>query len=239
MNIDFIKVPFTNNPSMQIYNGELFNRNPDKKYLNEKIVQHKKYKDDLFGEDSVFNNFNLFEDIKNKMQIVKESSFFELAMGIEEDIAVIHKGKLVAIHFSFPSGWIPSKGIGKDFKGLHQPVADNEKLIDSSNKLTDYMTKHTIRRWVWNITTIEGLSNHPLVHRPEKIQFENLFFRLETQISTPLDQDSSLFLVKVEVCPLQEVWSDIMLESINSMSDNVLQYKKLKNIKNYLNMISK
>jgi hypothetical protein len=30
-----------------------------------------------------------------------------------------------------------------------------------------------------------------------------------------------------------------MLESINSMSDNVLQYKKLKNIKNYLNMISK
>ena len=101
------------------------------------------------------------------------------------------------------------------------------------------MTKHTIRRWVWNITTIEGLSNHPLVHRPEKIQVENLFFRLETQISTPLDQDSSLFLVKVEVCPLQEVWSDIMLESINSMSDNVLQYKKLKNIKNYLNMISK
>jgi len=38
---------------------------------------------------------------------------------------------------------------------------------------------------------------------------------------------------------LQEVWSDIMLESINSMSDNVLQYKKLKNIKSYLNMISK
>jgi hypothetical protein len=77
------------------------------------------------------------------------------------------------------------------------------------------------------------------VHRPEKIQLENLFFRLETQISTPLDQDSSLFLVKVEVCPLQEVWSDIMLESINSMSDNVLQYKKLKNIKSYLNMITK
>ncbi len=239
MNIDFIKVPFTNNPSMQIYNGEIFNKNPDQNYIKEKLIQHKRYKRDLYGENSEFKKHNLLDAVKDKLEIDNSSSFFDIAMGLEEDIAVLYKGILVSIHFSFPSGWIPSSGIGKDFKGLHYPVADNDKLLDGSKKLTEYMKKHTIRRWVWNVTTIEGLSNHPLVDRPKEIQFENLYFRLETQISTPINLDSSLFLVKVQVVPLQKVWNDIMLESINSMSENVLQYKKLKEIKNYLNMVAK
>ena len=70
----------------------------------------------------------------------------------------MHKGKLEAISFCFPSGWVPSKGLGEGFNFLHNPVADNELLIKSSKKLTKYMCKNTIQRWVWNITTINGLS---------------------------------------------------------------------------------
>ena len=47
MNIDFIKVPFSNNPSMQKYDGPLFNSNPDEKYISEKHVQIKKYGKDF------------------------------------------------------------------------------------------------------------------------------------------------------------------------------------------------
>ena len=43
MNIDFIKVPFSNNPSMQKYDGPIFNPHPDEKYLSEKQLQLKKY----------------------------------------------------------------------------------------------------------------------------------------------------------------------------------------------------
>ena len=149
----------------------------------------------------------------------------------------MHKGKLEAISFVFPSGWIPSRALGRDFSFLHNPVADNELLMKSSDKLTKYMCKNTIQRWVWNVTTIKALSNHPEVARPEVVSFENLFFRLETQISTPLDTNTSLFLVLVEVYPLSEVWESTILDSINSMSESILSYKKLTDIKKYLNSL--
>ena len=88
---------------------------------------------------------------------------------------------------------------------------------------------------VWNVTTIPGLSNHPSEERPILNDFENLYFRLETQISTPLDESSSLFLVKVDVIPLKNVWDEVILESINSMSEDVLNYKNLSEIKKFLN----
>jgi hypothetical protein len=100
------------------------------------------------------------------------------------------------------------------------------------------MNKQTIRRWVWNVTTVPGLSNHPSEERPQLNDFENLYFRLETQISTPLDEFSSLFLVKVDVVPLEDLWDEVILESINSMSDDVINYKNLSEIKKFLNNLN-
>ena len=99
------------------------------------------------------------------------------------------------------------------------------------------MTKHRIQRWVWNVTTIKQLSNHPKVERPDITSFEDLYFRLETQISTPVDEETSLFSVHVSVVPLHAIWDNKILESINSMSDNILKYKNLVEIKKYLNTI--
>ena len=39
MNIDYVKTPFTNNPSMIRLEGPAFTKNPNKKYLNEKQRQ--------------------------------------------------------------------------------------------------------------------------------------------------------------------------------------------------------
>jgi hypothetical protein len=44
-----------------------------------------------------------------------------------------------------------------------------------------------------------------------------------------------LFLIKVEVFPLRDVWDPKILDSINSMSENVLNYKGLVEIKDLLN----
>ena len=137
---------------------------------------------------------------------------------------------------------IPTVYAFKDKKIVNafQGVISEKDFIDfieksAGKKLTEHMTKKTIRRWVWNLTTISNLSNHPNENRPEITDFESLYFRLETQISAPLDNKSSLFLVKVEVFPLKEVWDEIILESINSMSENILHYKKLIKIKKFLN----
>ena len=99
------------------------------------------------------------------------------------------------------------------------------------------MCNYTIQRWVWNVTTIQDLSNHPTTNRPELTNFDDLYFRLETQISSPVDEDTSLFLVLVEVVPLNEVWNISILKSINSMSESVLEYKNLIEIKKYLNSL--
>ncbi len=235
MHIDYVKTPFTNNPSMQKYSGPLLNENPRKIYLDEKLRQLSTYGDDLYGESEIFRDNNLIQLVSNTLGISQQNSLKDLSLLIEEDIAVMHKGKLEAISFCFPSSWIPSKAIGEDFIFLHNPVADNELLIKSGKKLTNYMYKNTIKRWVWNITTINELSNHPKIPRPLFNSINDLYFRVETQISTPLDEETSLFLVYVEVVELEQVWDEKILKSINSMSETVLEYKQLTKIKNYLN----
>ena len=67
--------------------------------------------------------------------------------------------------------------------------------------------------------------------------FENLYFRVETQTTAPIDKLTSLFFIKVDVLPLAEVWDIRILESINSMTEEVLNYKSLKKIKEILNRI--
>jgi len=235
MHLDFIKTPFTNNPSMQKYSGDLINNSPRSKYIEEKLIQISLRESELCGETKLFQKLKLLDKVSNLLDIQKFKTIKDLSMEIEEDIAVMHKGKLEAISFCFPSGWIPTKALGKDFAFLHEPVADNDLLIKSSQKLSKYMCSHSIQRWVWNVTTIKNLSNHPTINRPELSSFEELYFRLETQISTPVDEETSLFLVLVEVVPLNKIWNSRILESINSMSDNVLKYKNLIEIKKYLN----
>ena len=235
MHLDFIKTPFTNNPSMQKYSGDLVNNSPRSKYIEEKLIQISLRESEICGETKLFQKLKLLDKVSNLLDIQKFKTIKDLSMEIEEDIAVMHKGKLEAISFCFPSGWIPTKALGKDFAFLHEPVADNDLLIKSSQKLSKYMCSHSIQRWVWNVTTIKNLSNHPTINRPELSSFEELYFRLETQISTPVDEETSLFLVLVEVVPLNKIWNSRILESINSMSDNVLKYKNLIEIKKYLN----
>ena len=222
---------------MQKYSGNLINKLPRSKYIEEKINQLSLRESELCGETELFQKLQLLDKVSTLLEMEKFKTIKDLSTEIEEDIAVMHKGRLEAISFCFPSGWIPTEALRQDFALLHEPVADNDLLIKSSQKLSKYMCNHTIQRWVWNVTTIEDLSNHPTINRPKLTSFDDLYFRLESQISAPIDEDTSLFLVLVEVFPLNEVWNNSILKSINSMSESVLEYKNLIEIKKYLNSL--
>lgn len=235
MNIDFVKVPFSNNPSMSRYEGQIFNKNPSKIYLLEKQKQLNKFGDSIYGQTKVsIDNELLLKTLKflnfNNLTTIKE-----LTLMLEEDFAVMYEGKMELGSICFPSGWEFKEKLGKDFAYIHQPVADNNKLISSSKKLSEYMCKQTIQRWVWTITTSKELSEHPHLEKPQLTSFENLYFRVETQISTPIDDKTSLFLIKVDVYPLIDVWDLKIFDSVNSMSDSVLNYKGLVEIKELFN----
>jgi len=91
---------------------------------------------------------------------------------------------------------------------------------------------------VWTLSNSGELSQYPDGKSsvvPNTIN--DLWFRMETQTTSPLgDGESALFLVKVDVVPLREIWEVesnriLLTSSINSMSENVLRYKGLEHIK--------
>jgi hypothetical protein len=164
------------------------------------------------------------------------------AMTLEEDLAILHKGKLVSICFCFPSGFVPAQKLGESFFGLHLPVADGDTLRASSEKVAAIISRDgaLFRRHVWTVTSLPGLSQHPGYQRPLAVGIDDLYFRTETQTTVGIEGDTCLFFVKVDMHPLALVWEDpskrkILLESINSMTATTLEYKNLHAVKAILN----
>ena len=241
--LDFIKTPYTTRPNMQRWAGAMYNRNPNPLYLNAKKRELELLGDQLWAitHESTINQ--LVQKASIHCELEKTDNIVELALQIEEDIAIMHNGLLSAICFCFPSSWVPADRIGQSLTNIHKSVADGDMLVKASDRLTSTMAdagQSSFRRWVWTITTSPELSNHP--SRKSNIvpkSLDDLYFRVETQTTEPLgDNVSSLFFVKVDVCPLKDVWAenaDSILESINSMTDSILTYKNLQTIKQILN----
>lgn len=234
MLIDFVKTPYTTGPNMVRNTGPVFISSPNQEIIKQKKIELNKYGADLWAQEP------------RTEQIVKKAAEYcnvytddiiDLALMLEEDVAIMNKGKLAAICFCFPSGFKPSERIGMKLGDIHKPVADGEMLVRASPGIARVMTEQpSFRRWVWTVTNNPNLSNHP----DEKIDtvpltIDDLYFRYETQTTARVDNDTSLFFVKVDVVPLKAVWTHKILDSINSMSDNVLTYKNLHHIKQLLN----
>jgi hypothetical protein len=234
-----VKVPYLITPDISKYQGETFNKNPGSRYLHQKSIEL-----DRFGEQVLSHLPSFNESIKYISQYLGKEAIDlkELALQLEEDIAILKHGILEAICFCFPSGFIPSEKIGMNFFDMHFPVADGERLRLASDKVTALISTegNTFRRYVWTVTALSGLSQHPALTRPVPISIDDLYFRTETQTAIGLADDVCLFLVKVEMHPLQRIWDDgekrkQLLESINSMSTETLTYKNLQQIKQLLN----
>ena len=246
MNIEeIVKVPYTTQPRMTRNVGDVFNPNPSEIYLEDKNRQIHNFGYDLYGMNIPCITGKLIEKCESFLGKPITGDIVDFAMNFEEDVAIMHNGILSAICFCFPSSWIPFYGLNKTLEEVHQPVADGDHLRRVSSKLAKTMADPVLgsfRRYVWTITKVPELSNHPEIKKKYKkndLTFDNLYFRLETQTTMPLkDGLTSLFFVKVEVFPLKQVWHTIILESINSMTDAVLEYKNLKEIKILLNEIN-
>lgn len=236
MPIDFVKVPYTTGPNMIRNTGPVFIPSP-----NLEVIQAKKKQLELYGTDLwAQTDAKAVERAANYCNVYSDN-IVDLALRLEEDVAVMYQGQLAAICFCFPSGFKPSERIGMTLSDIHKPVADGETLVRASPGIARVMCEQSsFRRWVWTVTANPDLSNHPNNKKdlvPSSI--DDLYFRYETQTTAKVDNETSLFFVKVDVVPLREVWNQRILDSINSMSDAVLTYKNLHEIKTLLNNIIK
>lgn len=221
----------------------VINPGPRQDYIRQKHHELNLRGNDLWAE--LPGASLLIKQATQQLGLVETSSIVNFALQIEEDVAVMFHGRLVAICFCFPSSWIPHERIGMTLTDIHSPVADGDKLRTMSQRIAETMAdpaQGSFRRHVWTISNSGALSQHP-ANKSNRVPatIEDLWFRLETQTTMPLgDGESSVFFVRVETEPLSVIWEDAekrqtLLDSVNSMTDAVLEYKNLHLIKEILN----
>jgi len=230
--------PYTTRPNFKRLSGPLFNSDPSKQYIEQKLVEVTSIPGLAFQDASA-------------EQAVKETAaklgidavdIFELGPKLEEDVVVMHHGRLAAAFVAFPSGWAPHEKAMKTLMEIHEPVADNAELMAASNRISEMMSngQGPWHRYVWTITANPNLSNHPNYKAPIPESIDDLYFRYEHQtFDTVKIGETSVFLIKTVVLPLREYVDTeekmrIIKNSIASMSENVLTYKNLHRIKELL-----
>jgi hypothetical protein len=164
------------------------------------------------------------------------NSIKDLGLAIEDDVVIMHKGKLEACFVAFPSSWNAGEKVGKTLNELHEPIADNEALVRASEGIMRAMSSgQSFHRYTWGISSLSGYSNHPSYERPDFDSLDDLTFRVEHErTATVIKDTTAVFLIHVDIYPLKEVLKTdfgLIKESIDSMSDNVLEYKNLNKVK--------
>ena len=195
--------------------------------IEEELVQKTAAKLGLLNQQS---NYSLLVDCDNIQQ---------LGLAIEDDVVIMHNGKLEACFVAFPSSWNAGEKMGKSLAELHEPIADNEALVRASDGIMRAMTGgQSYHRYTWGISSLGGYSNHPLYEKPDFDSLDDLTFRVEHERTVTVTKDTTAaFLIHVDTYPLEDVlkWDYGLIKgAVDSMSASVLEYKNLKKVKELL-----
>ena len=141
-----------------------------------------------------------------------------LALSCQEDIVIMRgsaDGADVAelIQVCFPSGWDPVEKIATGFFAIHEPIADNSRLLgSSSNVMKALLTKGPYIRFSWGVTLSNLRDAHPDVVRPNltpdewedpELVASRTYLRMERQTTYPMpDLGRGLFSIRIYVDPL-------------------------------------
>ena len=216
--------------------------------MNKSILQERRKELDALGENVWFETDTAKEnDLVNKTTTAlgiskKYNSIVDFGLDVEDDILIMHEGRLEACFVAFASGWNAGDKQGKTLSELHNPVADNEILQKASDSIMRAMTSNKCyHRYTWGISPLGTLSNHPLHNRPSYDTLEHLWLRVEHErtMASTLGK-TALFLIQVSTQPLTQVikkHGKLLRDSINSMTENVLTYKNLHRTKELIKIL--
>jgi hypothetical protein len=170
-----------------------------------------------------------------------------MTMNLQEDFVVwaprAGDGALSAqiLSVCLPSGWYPHEKVNMTFQDIHEVVADNNLIMSSADAMSRMITaRGPFVRHVWSISNTGELNRYP-GRSPEwqDQTLDSMWFRCERQVTVPINGEAALFLIRVYVQPLRNVFQDVkkqqrIIDSINSMTDAVLEYKGLDYVRRYL-----
>ena len=242
MNIkEIVQIPYTTSPRFTPIDSVKF-----KDYLQEAFEERLNEYNTLLGDMSFESDLAVEKKlVKKTSEAMNRVSFLDIVeMGLEipDDVIIMYKGKVEAAFVAMASSWNPRTVQGKTLAEVHQPVADNEMLVRASDGIWRSMTSgKSFHRHVWGISPLKTLSNHPRHKKPEFKNLDDLYFRIEHERTLTVDEDTAAFFIDVEVLPLKTVfhlkneYRDLIKDSINSMSENLLAYKNLEEVKEMIN----
>tara|TARA_R100001463_G_scaffold3487_6_gene14113 strand:+ start:557 stop:1309 length:753 start_codon:yes stop_codon:yes gene_type:complete len=211
--------------------------------FEERLIEYNTLMGDMSFESDLAVEKKLVKKTSEAMNIEPFSDIIEMGLEIPDDVIIMYKGKVEAAFVAMASSWNPRTVQGKTLAEVHQPVADNEMLLKASDGIWRSMTSgKSFHRHVWGISPLKKLSNHPRHKKPEIKNLDDLYFRIEHERTLTVDEDTAAFFIDVEVMPLSTVfhlkteYRNLIKDSINSMSENILAYKNLEHVKELINV---
>jgi dimethylamine monooxygenase subunit A len=170
-----------------------------------------------------------------------------LCLSFVEDFALVdgRTGTLPWLAVALPSHWVPQDKIGRHFRQVHAPVADNALLLRASEHLMRMVCgPERWERFVWNVTRHPRLNAHPqnVDHAPWPVDaFADpaapcAWWRTERQTFIALTgattQLQAVFTIHVEVEPLalaidSAAKASRLHDAVATMSEAVLAYRSL------------
>jgi hypothetical protein len=183
--------------------------------------------------------------------------FDAFALHIQEDFAVSARDTtkpfpndyLELAHIMFPSHWDPRQKIGKNFREIHQPVANNARLLKAHQALVGAMFERgPFSRFVWGIAFSSDLDRHPdyinenneVAPYERKSVIDQAYLRIERQVTYPLlNINRSLFTIRIFMKPIAILAQNpehrlLLKNSLISMNEEALEYKGLLHQRDHL-----
>lgn len=174
-----------------------------------------------------------------------DNGIWELSTRLQEDFVIWapnRNGDLSAqiLSVNLPSGWNPKTKVNKTFLEIHEPVPDFDTVNRAARHIAEMITqKGPFVRYVWTIANSDQLNRHPDLTKDWSDETINdMWFRYERQITLPMG-DAALFLIRVYQIPLKKLFRSRkkkaqVIESIQSMTQAVLDYKNLNYVRSVL-----
>ena len=202
----------------------------ENRYLDlKKKVKNNIFFDSLFSSDHDNAICSKVRGILQKEYPKKDISFqnFEdLGYRLQEDLAIFHRSnKLIALHVSFPSVWIPKEKIGLSFASIHAPVPGMEVFLKNEKKYVEMMVNapSPIIRYVWG----EHYGYFLCDQEPLESKIKVMHSERQTFIGLP-EWDIGLFLIRKKVMLYNDTSADFQKwyqGQIQSMSEDQKKYK--------------
>jgi hypothetical protein len=174
-----------------------------------------------------------------------------LCLTFVEDFALVDgaSGTLPWLAVALPSHWAPQDKIGRHFREVHAPVADNALLLRAADHLMRMVCgPERWERFVWNVTHHPRLNGHPANVDPAPWPADafvdpkapRAWWRTERQTFIALpDAVQAVFTIHVEIAPLAVAIESAdkaarLHHAIATMSDNALAYRSLAGVRDPL-----